>query len=66
MKQQDGLYVVNQKGILAAFVLQDGKVTVCAPILRKEIEYWKTKATWYPTNPALKPVGEPVAADDDL
>lgn len=62
---KNGLYLVNHKGITAAFVMRDDRVTVCAPILRREIEYWKTKATWYPTDPTLKPVGEPLPVPDD-
>lgn len=56
---KDGLYVVNHKGITAAFVMRDGEVTTCAPILRKEIKYWKTVARWIPTDMSITPVGEP-------
>ena len=50
--------MVNKKGVCAAFVVRSGKVTVCAPILRKEIEYYKKIATWYPTDLSITPVGE--------
>jgi hypothetical protein len=53
---RDGLYVVNKKDITAAFCVRDGKITVCAPILRKEIEYYKKIAKWYPTDTSILPV----------
>lgn len=43
---KDGLYRVVTTYLCAGFVVEDGKVTICAPILRKKIEYWKTVATW--------------------
>lgn len=58
MKMRDGLYVVYTSNITAAFVMRDDEVTVCAPILRKEIEYWKRRAKWVPTADT-KPVTEP-------
>jgi hypothetical protein len=57
---RDGLYVVNRKNVCAAFVVRDGEVTTCAPILREKIGYWKQVATWYPTDLTLRKVGEPV------
>lgn len=41
---EDGLYQVVTNSFCAGFVIKDGKVTECAPILRKRIEYWKTVA----------------------
>ena len=52
----DGLYVVNHGTICAAFVVRDGKVTTCAPVLRDKLDYWKTKAKWVPTDTSLPPV----------
>lgn len=40
----DGLYQVTTRYLCAAFVVEGGKVTACAPILRKNIAYWKTVA----------------------
>jgi len=52
---RDGLYVVNRDNITAAFVVRDGDVTVCAPILRKKLDYWKKIARWIPSDPAIPP-----------
>jgi hypothetical protein len=41
---KDGLYMVHTNRICAAFVVQDGDVTDCAPILRRKIGYWKRVA----------------------
>lgn len=43
---KDGLYRVTTKYLCAGFVIKDGEVTACAPILRKKIAYWKTVAVW--------------------
>lgn len=40
----DGVYQVVQPKFVAAFIVSNGRVVVCAPILRKRIEYWKTVA----------------------
>jgi hypothetical protein len=40
----NGLYQVSTNSFVAGFVVEGGVVTECAPILRKKIEYWKTKA----------------------
>lgn len=40
----DGLYRVTTRYLCAGFVIDGGRVTMCAPILRKKIEYWKTTA----------------------
>jgi len=65
MKLKDGLYVVDQLGIYAAFVVHEGKVTNCAPILRSKLDYWKTKAKWVPTDSSIPPVTlEPAEKED--
>jgi hypothetical protein len=43
---KDGLYRVCYKNICAGFIVENGKVTRCAPILLSKIEYWKTIAVW--------------------
>ena len=43
---RDGLYRVRTSYLCACFVIENGKVTMCAPILRKKLEYWKTIAVW--------------------
>lgn len=40
----DGLYQVTTKYLCAGFVIENGKITQCAPILRKNISYWMTIA----------------------
>lgn len=40
----DGLYQVRTNKFSAGFVIENGKVVACAPILRKRIDYWKTVA----------------------
>lgn len=41
---EDGLYRVTTSYLCAAFVVEGGKVTACAPILRRRLAYWKTVA----------------------
>jgi hypothetical protein len=41
----DGLYQVRTRYFCAGFVVEAGKVTMCAPILRKKFAYWKTIAS---------------------
>lgn len=41
---QDGLYRVTTSYLCAGFVVQNGKIVQCAPILRNKINYWKTIA----------------------
>lgn len=43
---RDGLYRVTTPYLCAGFVLRDGKVVECAPILRKRIRYWMRVAEW--------------------
>lgn len=40
----DGLYQVTTRYLCAGFVVEDGKITRCAPILRKKLGYWKSVA----------------------
>jgi hypothetical protein len=40
----DGLYRVVTKYLVAGFVVKDGKVIVCAPILLNKIKYWMSIA----------------------
>lgn len=43
---RDGLYRVVTPYLCAGFFVEDGRVTDCAPILRKRISYWVTVAEW--------------------
>lgn len=62
---KDGLYLVDKGAIYGAFVVREGKVTVCAPILARNLEYYKKIAKWIKTDacscavPADKCPGEP-------
>lgn len=40
----DGLYQVTTPYLCAGFVVEGGRVTRCAPILRKRLTYWITVA----------------------
>lgn len=40
----DGLYRVTTRYLCAGFVIENGKLIMCAPILRKKFSYWKTIA----------------------
>jgi hypothetical protein len=40
----DGLYAVVQPRWVAGFVIEAGRVTMCAPILRRRLPYWITVA----------------------
>jgi hypothetical protein len=40
----DGLYRVETSWFTAGFVIKDGSVVKCAPILRAKLYYWKTIA----------------------
>jgi hypothetical protein len=39
---KDGLYQVTYKGICAGFLIKDRKLMKCAPILRRNFDFWKT------------------------
>ena len=53
---RDGLYQVNHGNICAGFVVRRGRITVCPPILRKQIEFFKTKAKFIPTDTSIPPL----------
>jgi len=42
---KDGLYQVKTSYLCAGFVIRDGKLVNCAPILRKRFEHWKKVST---------------------
>lgn len=42
----DGLYRVTTSYLCAGFTVEDGRVTLCAPILRKRLSYWRSVARW--------------------
>lgn len=44
----DGLYRVETSRLCAGFVVENGKVVACAPILRRKLGYWMTVATRVP------------------
>jgi len=43
---KDGLYQVTTPYLCAGFVIKDGRLVTCAPILRKRFHYWKTIAVY--------------------
>jgi hypothetical protein len=43
---RDGLYAVVQPAWIAGFVVENGTVTMCAPILRRKLALWMTQARW--------------------
>ena len=43
---RDGLYGVHTSYLTAGFVVENGQVTLCAPILRRKLAYWVTVARW--------------------
>lgn len=59
---RDGLYVVDSGNINAAFVVRNGEVTSCAPVLRKNLGHWKMVAKRIATDISIPPpdVGEPL------
>ena len=40
----DGVYRVTTSYLCAGFVVEQGRVTWCAPILRRRLAYWSTLA----------------------
>jgi hypothetical protein len=44
MIQLDGVYEVSTRYLCARFVVEDGQVTMCTPILRQRLTYWRTVA----------------------
>lgn len=43
---RDGLYRVVTPYLCAGIIVRGGVVVECAPILRKRITYWLTRARW--------------------
>ena len=43
-KMKDGLYRVVTSYFCAGFVVENGVIIQCAPILKNKIEFWKTVA----------------------
>lgn len=43
---KDGLYQVTTSYLCAGFIIENGTVIRCAPILRNKINYWITIAKW--------------------
>lgn len=41
---EDGLYRVTTSYLCAGFVVEGGRVTAIAPILRSKFHYWRTIA----------------------
>lgn len=41
---RDGLWQVTTRYLCAGFVVGDGHVVMCAPILRRALAYWMTVA----------------------
>lgn len=40
----DGLYQVTTPYLCAGFVVSGGRITDCAPVLRRRLSYWMTVA----------------------
>lgn len=55
---KDGLYLVDRAKIYAAFVVRGGEVTICAPILRNNLSYYKQIAKYVPTEGDSEPEQE--------
>ena len=45
---QDGLYRVVTTYLCAGFVVENGEIVACAPILRRKLGYWRTVARLVP------------------
>lgn len=43
---KDGLYRVTTRSFVAGFVVESGRVSRCAPILKKRLEYWMQHADY--------------------
>lgn len=46
MALKDGLYQVTTRYFCAGFIVKDGGVTHCAPILRRRLSEWVQIARW--------------------
>lgn len=55
----DGLYRVTTPYLCAGFVVARGRVTTCAPILRKKLAYWMTRAVLIPGSQLPGPESPP-------
>lgn len=44
MAEGDGLWRVTTPYLCGGYVVRDGEVVKCAPILRKRLNYWRTIA----------------------
>lgn len=63
---KDGLYLVTTPFLCAGFMVENGIITHCAPILKKKIEYWKTVAVWIsPMLPTTEDFGWATRAIDE-
>jgi hypothetical protein len=40
----DGIYQVSTARFTAGFVVENGNVVACAPILRRKLAYWMDRA----------------------
>jgi hypothetical protein len=49
LMQPDGLYRVTTSYLCAGFVLENGSIVRCAPILRRKINYWMRVAKFVQT-----------------
>ncbi len=43
---RDGLYRVCTSSLCAGFVVAQGQIVECAPILRRRLDYWSRIAHW--------------------
>jgi hypothetical protein len=43
---RDGLWAVVTDEWAAGFVIEHGRVTMCAPILRRKLDLWMRRARW--------------------
>lgn len=50
---RDGLYQVNYGTICAGFVVRNGEVTVCPPVLRKKLDFFMKIAKYVPTDTSI-------------
>lgn len=41
---RDGLYRIENAYLCAGFVVEGGKLVACAPILRRRLSHWITRA----------------------
>jgi hypothetical protein len=59
----DGLYRVKAATFVAGFVVENGRVILCAPILRKKLKYWARFAVRVCADPVKKVDLTPKNAD---